>query len=110
MCDTIPTKANQEDHVSMAPWATRKTKLVIKNLEKILGIELLLASRGIFITREKLGQFKLGKGTAVAYDMVSDLIPFQNDDFYMGNQSKATIGLIENDDLLNAVEKAVGNL
>ena len=94
----------------MAPWATRKTKLVIKNLEKILGIELLLASRGIYITREKLGQFKLGKGTSVAYEMVSDLIPFQNDDFYMGNQSKATIGLIEKDDLLNAVENAVGNL
>ena len=110
VCDTIPTKANQEDHVSMAPWATRKTKLVIKNLEKILGIELLLASRGIFITREALGQFRLGKGTSVAYDMVSDLIPFQNDDFYMGNQSKATIGLIEKDDLLNAVEKAVGQL
>ena len=110
VCDTIPTKANQEDHVSMAPWATRKTKLVIKNLEKILGIELLLASRGIFITRDKLGEFKLGKGTSIAYNMVSDLIPFQNDDFYMGNQSKATIGLIENDDLLNAVEKAVGEL
>ena len=110
VCDTIPTKANQEDHVSMAPWATRKTKLVIKNLEKILGIELLLASRGIFITREALGQFRLGKGTSVAYDMVSDLIPFQNDDFYMGDQSKATIGLIEKDDLLNAVEKAVGQL
>ena len=110
VCDTIPTKANQEDHVSMAPWATRKTKLVIKNLEKILGIELLLASRGIFITRDKLGEFKLGKGTSVAYGMVSDLIPFQNDDFYMGNQSKATIGLIENDDLLNAVESAVGSL
>ncbi len=110
VCDTIPTKANQEDHVSMAPWATRKTKLVIKNLEKILGIELLLASRGIFITREALGQFQLGKGTSIAYGMVSDLIPFQNDDFYMGNQSKATIGLIEKDDLLNAVEKAVGTL
>ena len=110
VCDTIPTKANQEDHVSMAPWATRKTKLVIKNLEKILGIELLLASRGIFITREALGQFRLGKGTSVAYDMVSDLIPFQTDDFYMGDQSKATIGLIEKDDLLNAVEKAVGQL
>ena len=110
VCDTIPTKANQEDHVSMAPWATRKTKLVIKNLEKILGIELLLASRGIFITREALGQFRLGKGTSVAYDMVSDLIPFQNDDFYMGDQSKATIGLIEKEDLLNAVEKAVGQL
>ena len=94
----------------MAPWATRKAKLVMKNLEKILGIELLLASRGIFITRDKLGAFRLGKGTSIAYEMVSDLIPFQNDDFYMGNQSKATIGLIENDDLLNAVESAVGTL
>ena len=110
VCDNIPTKANQEDHVSMAPWATRKCKLVIKNLEKILGIELLLASRGIFISSEKLGQFKLGKGTSIAYEMVTKLIKFQKEDIYMGDQSKATIGLIESDDLLNAVEAAVGEL
>jgi len=111
VCDTIPTKANQEDHVSMAPWAARKCRLVIKNLEKILGIELLLASRGIFITGDKLGQFKLGKGTEIAYQMVTDLIKFDKDaDIYMGNQSKATIGLIENDDLLKAIEAAVGEL
>ena len=110
VCDNIPTKANQEDHVSMAPWAARKCKLVIKNLEKILGIELLLASRGIFISSEKLGQFKLGKGTSIAYEMVTKLIKFQKEDIYMGDQSKATIGLIESDDLLNAVEAAVGEL
>ena len=110
VCDTIPTKANQEDHVSMAPWSARKCAHVIKNLEKILGIELLLASRGIFITEEKLGQFKLGKGTSIAYQMVTDLIKFQKEDIYMGNQSKATIGLIESDDLLKAVEAAVGEL
>ena len=34
----------------MAPWAARKCQLAIRNLEKILGIELLLACRGIFIT------------------------------------------------------------
>ena len=110
VCDNIPTKANQEDHVSMAPWATRKAKLVIKNLEKILGIELLLASRGIFISSEKLGQFKLGKGTSIAYQMVTDRIKFQKEDIYMGTQSKATIGLIESDDMLKAVEAAVGEL
>ena len=73
--------------------------------------ELLLASRGIFITGEKLGQFKLGKGTEIAYNMVTDLIKFDAEaDIYMRPQSKATIGLIENDDLLNAVEAAVGEL
>ena len=86
MCDNIPTKANQEDHVSMAPWAARKCAQVIKNLEKILGIELLLASRGIFITQEKLGQFKLGKGTSIAYEKVTELIKFQKEDIYMGDQ------------------------
>lgn len=110
VCDNIPTKANQEDHVSMAPWAARKTKLVIKNLEKILGIELLLASRGIWITQDELGQFKLGKGTSIAYEKVNELIKFQKEDIYMGNQSKATINLIESDELLNAVESAVGEL
>lgn len=110
VCDTIPTKANQEDHVSMAPWAARKAKLVIKNLEKILGIELLLASRGIWITQDELGQFNLGKGTSIAYEKVNELIKFQKEDIYMGNQSKATIGLIESDELLNAVEAAVGEL
>ncbi len=108
--DTVPTKANQEDHVSMAPWATRKAALIIKNLEKILGIELLLASRGIFITEDVLGQFKLGKGTAPTYGKVCEYIKFQKDDFYMGNQSKATIGLVESGELLSAIESIVGEL
>ncbi|RHR10341.1 histidine ammonia-lyase, partial [Pseudoflavonifractor sp. AF19-9AC] len=59
---------------------------------------------------EKLGQFKLGKGTSIAYEKVTELIKFQKEDIYMGNQSKATIGLIESDDLLNAIEAAVGEL
>lgn len=94
----------------MAPWAARKAKLVIKNLEKILGIELLLASRGIWITQDQLGEFKLGKGTSIAYEKVTELIDFHTEDIYMGNQSKATIGLIESDELLSAVEAAVGTL
>ncbi len=110
VCDNIPTKANQEDHVSMAPWAARKARQVMGNLEKILGIELLLASRGIFITQEKLGQFKLGKGTSIAYEMVTERIKFQKEDIYMGSQSKAAIGLVEGDELLRAVETAVGEL
>jgi histidine ammonia-lyase len=95
VCDNIPTKANQEDHVSMAPWAARKAKLGIRNLEKILGIELLLASRGIYISSEELGQFKLGKGTSIAYEMVTRLIQVQKEDCYMGDQSRAAIALVE---------------
>ena len=57
-----------------------------------------------------MGQFNLGKGTSIAYEKVNELIKFQKEDIYMGNQSKATISLIESDELLNAVEAAVGEL
>lgn len=108
--DTVPTKANQEDHVSMAPWACRKTRLIIENLKRILGIEYLLAARGIFITQDQLGQFELGVGTKIAYDKICEKIAFQKDDFYMGNQSKATISLVESNEILNAVEAKLGVL
>lgn len=39
--DTIPTSAGQEDHVSMGGWAARKALKVVKNVEKVLAIELL---------------------------------------------------------------------
>ena len=73
-------------------------------------LELLLASRGIYITQKELGGFQLGKGTSIAYQMVTDRVKFQNDDFYMRDQSRATISLIEQDDMLNAIEEAVGAL
>ena len=77
---------------------------------KILGIELLLASRGIYITSPDLGQFKLGKGTDVVYKDVTERIAFQNDDFYMGDQSKATIDLVCSGKLLADVQAAIGEL
>ena len=99
--------------VTLEPWVQGKMydRLGLEpQTTEILGIELLLASRGIWITQDQLGEFKLGKGTSIAYEKVNELIKFQNEDIYMGNQSKATIGLIESDELLNAVEAAVGEL
>lgn len=45
--DTIPTSANQEDHVSMAPWCARKLVQVLANAERVVAVELLAAVRGI---------------------------------------------------------------
>lgn len=103
--DTVPTKANQEDHVSMAPWACRKAKQVIDNLYKILGIEYLLAARAIYVTDEDLGEFGLGEGTCVAYTLLCQQIPFQMDDQYMQRQSVPAIRLTQEGTILSAVEQ-----
>jgi histidine ammonia-lyase len=45
--DSIPTCANQEDHVSMANNAGRHTRQIVANIESVVGIELLMASQAL---------------------------------------------------------------
>jgi histidine ammonia-lyase len=45
--DSIPTSANQEDHVSMATHAARRLGPMIDNAAAVVGIELLAAAQGI---------------------------------------------------------------
>jgi len=49
--DSLPTSANQEDHVSMATFAARRLQPMIANTAHILGIELLAAADGIDFLR-----------------------------------------------------------
>src|ERR1700760_3071908 len=44
--DSIPTSANQEDHVSMSAHAARRLLPMAENVAAILGIELLAAAQG----------------------------------------------------------------
>ena len=45
--DSIPTSANQEDHVSMATFAARRLHTMLDNVDDIIAIELLAAAQGI---------------------------------------------------------------
>jgi histidine ammonia-lyase len=45
--DSIPTSANQEDHVSMATHAARRLGAMVDNAAAVVGIELLAAAQGI---------------------------------------------------------------
>ena len=45
--DSIPTSANQEDHVSMATSAANRLHCIVDNVNDIVAIELLAAAQGI---------------------------------------------------------------
>jgi histidine ammonia-lyase len=51
--DSLPTSANQEDHVSMATFAARRLHTMIDNVADIIAIELLAAAQGIEFHRPK---------------------------------------------------------
>ena len=45
--DSIPTSANQEDHVSMGPIAARHARRVLEAVERIVAIEVVAAAQGL---------------------------------------------------------------
>ncbi len=49
--DSLPTSANQEDHVSMATFGARRLGPMLDNTAHIIGIELLAAAQGIEFLR-----------------------------------------------------------
>jgi len=49
--DSLPTSANQEDHVSMATFAARRLQTMLRNTAHIVAIELLAAAQGIEFLR-----------------------------------------------------------
>jgi histidine ammonia-lyase len=49
--DSLPTSANQEDHVSMATFAGRRLAEMVDNTAVIVGIEAMAAAQGIELKR-----------------------------------------------------------
>ena len=49
--DSLPTSANQEDHVSMATYAARRTVTMAENARHIVAIELLASAQGVDLRR-----------------------------------------------------------
>ena len=71
--DSVPSCANQEDHVSMGANAARHTLEIVANVRHVLAIELLTACQAIDLRPE--GAARLGCGTARAYAAVRERVP-----------------------------------
>jgi histidine ammonia-lyase len=76
--DSIPTSANQEDHVSMATHAARRLGTMVDNAAAVVGIELLAAAQGIDFHRPSQSSRRLEQ---VHADIRRD-VPFYAADRY----------------------------
>ncbi len=63
--DTIPTCANQEDHVSMGTNAALKLIEIIENVQTIVAIEYLLSTQGLEFIPEKISPQVEGLKTGI---------------------------------------------
>ncbi len=104
--DTIPTSANQEDHVSMGMTAVRKVRSILDHTEQILGIELLCAGQA----REFHHELRAGRGAQAAYNCLRTKVEPLEEDRYLAPDLEAARDLVASGELLEWVEKAVGPL
>ncbi len=104
--DSIPSSANQEDHVSMGTIAARKAKEILFNAQNVVAIELLSAAQAIDFVSDKA----LGQGTKPAYDVIRSHVSKIVDDRVMNLDFNKIYGIIKTNDILEAVEKCVGRL
>ncbi len=70
--DTIPTSANQEDHVSMAPNAGHQLRQIIDNTSNIIAIELLCAAQG----RDLNPKYHLAPNSEDIYQLIRMEVPY----------------------------------
>jgi histidine ammonia-lyase len=90
--DSLPTSANQEDHVSMATFAARRLQAMIANSSHILGIELLASAQGI----EFLRPLKSSAALEEAHGLLRAVCASISTDRYMAPEIERATLLVRN--------------
>jgi histidine ammonia-lyase len=104
--DTIPTSANQEDHVSMGVTAARKAREIAQNTESVLGLEWLCAAQA----REFHKHLRAGRGAEAAYELLREHVKPLARDRYLRDDIETARGLLASGALVAGVEARVGAL
>nr|WP_047165555.1 histidine ammonia-lyase [Sphingomonas sp. Y57] len=96
--DSIPTSANQEDHVSMAAHGARRLLEMAANAEAVIGIELLAAAQGCEFHRPLASSHGLEQVRA----RLRAAVPALGDDRHFHPDMEAANALIRSGEIANA--------
>lgn len=102
--DSLPTSANQEDHVSMATFAARRLQPMITNVAHILGIELLAAAQGV----EFLRPLKSSDAIEQAHALLRTQCPSIERDRYLAPEIERATRLVADGSLARILRKLPG--
>lgn len=101
--DSIPTSANQEDHVSMAAHGARRLLEMAENACGVIGIELLAAAQGCDFHRP----LATSQPLEAVRDLVRRSVPHLDEDRYFHPDLEKAIALITSGAIVEAVGRDV---
>jgi histidine ammonia-lyase len=97
--DSLPTSANQEDHVSMSTFAARRLGDMTRNSRSIIAIELLAAAQGI----DFRAPLKTSQKLQAVHDAVRKRVAFYAEDRYFAPDISAISDLVGSGGLTDEV-------
>ncbi|MBW3583490.1 MAG: histidine ammonia-lyase [Euryarchaeota archaeon] len=100
--DSIPTSANQEDHVSMGATAAVKAARVLDNVWKTVAIEYMCAAQGIDFKRPR----RAGPGVEAAHAVIRAHVPRLERDRVLAPDVGTIEALMHDDAVVQAVRSA----
>jgi histidine ammonia-lyase len=104
--DSIPTSANQEDHVSMGTIACRKARSILDNAMWVIAIEVVSAAQAL----DFHAPLAPGRGALAAHERVRRELPYLDRDLYLRPGLERVRDLIRSGELVRAAEGAAGLL
>ncbi|HHY17648.1 MAG TPA: aromatic amino acid lyase [Firmicutes bacterium] len=104
--DTVPTSADQEDHVSMSTIATRKARDIADNVSYVMAVEYLCACQVL----EFVDKASLSLAAKAAYNLLRKTVPALVEDRPLSRDIEAARPLVASGELETAVQKEIGNL
>jgi len=104
--DSLPTSANQEDHVSMATFAARRLQPMLRNTAHIVAIELLAAAQGI----EFLRPLQSAPALEGVLRLVRSVSPAMMADRSLARDIEALHHLVAAGDIGRATERQIAEL
>lgn len=103
--DSIPASANQEDYQSMGSISARKCIQILKNAEKVIAIEYIVASQALdFINIEP------SPASKIAHDLIRKNVKMMEEDRSMSDEIEKVADLVHRGIILKEVEKKIGKL
>ena len=96
--DSIPTSANQEDHVSMAAHGARRLLVMAKNVQSVIGIELLAAAQGC----DFHAPLRSSRALEAVRTLLRAQVPHLEDDRHFHPDMALAIGLVSEGEVVRA--------
>jgi histidine ammonia-lyase len=103
---SIPAAADQEDFVSMGWTSALKTRQIIDNAQAVLAIEMMAGAQAVDLR----APLKPSRGVQAAHGVLRKYVAHLEEDRPLYNDINTIKEVVERGEVLEAVEKAVGEL